>query len=107
MKQFNLTNILIVIILGLLVYLALKPNSDGKYIDALRQESIKITEQIKANQVLIDKQLKELKVIEKKETIIRNYYNEIYKATDTLTTDVSAIANIRWWLEHLGTARFD
>lgn len=106
MKQFNLTTILIIIILGLLVYLALKPNDSKQYEDMLRQERAEIIKQIEAIEMRMNLKFDDLKVIEKKETIIRNYYNEIYNATDTITTDVSAIADIRWWLENLGTARF-
>ena len=107
MKQFNLTNILILIILGLLVYLALKPDGNKQYKDILKQEREEIIKQMEAVEVRMNMKFDSLKTIEKKETIIRNYYNEIYKATDTITTDASAIADIRWWLESLGTARFD
>lgn len=107
MKQFNFTNVLIVIILALLVYLALKPDSDKKYLDMIEKENQKISKQLEESHILIAQQIREIKLIEKKETIIRNYYNEIIKASDTITTDASAIASIRRWLDSLGTARFD
>lgn len=107
MKPFNLTTALIVIILALLVYLALKPDGSSATIEIIKQQNKELTDQLKANQVLTEKQIKEIKLIEKKETIIRNYYNEIINSADTLTTDISAIANIRKWLDSLGTARLD
>ena len=107
MKQFNLTTILIVIILGLLVYLAIKPDGNSATIKIIKQQNEELVKQLEQNQILITQQIREIKLIEKKETIIRNYYNEIIKASDTITTDASAIANIRKWLDSLGTARFD
>ena len=107
MKQFNLTNVLIVIILGLLVYLAIKPDGSSATIDIIKQQNEELVKQLEQNQILIAQQIREIKLIEKKETIIRNYYNEIIKASDTITTDASAIANIRRWLDSLGTARLN
>ena len=107
MKQFNLTTVLIVIILGLLIYLAIKPDNDKKYLDLIEKENQRIVKQLEANQALIQKLFADIKFIEKKEVHIRNFYNEIIKASDTLTTDASAIASIRKWLDSLGAARFD
>lgn len=107
MKQFNLTTALIIIILGLLIYLAIKPDGSSATIDIIKQQNEELVKQLEENQILIAQQIREIKLIEKKETIIRNYYNEIIKASDTITTDASAIANIRRWLDSLGTARFD
>lgn len=106
MKQFNLTTVLTVIILGLLVYLALKPDGSKKYLDLIEQENEKIVEQLKANQVRIDEQLSNLKVIEKKETIIRNYYNEVLQELNNVNTSGSANSRIRMQLDSLGSARF-
>ena len=107
MKPFNLTTALIIIILGLLIYLALKPDGSSATIEIIKQQNEELTKQLQANQLLIKKQIEDLKIIEKKETIIRNYYNEIINSSDTITTDVSAIVNIRKWLDSLGTARLD
>ena len=107
MKQFNLTTALIIIILGLLIYLAIKPDGSSASLDIIKQQNEELVKQLEQNQILIAQQIREIKLIEKKETIIRNYYNEIIKASDTITTDASAIANIREWLDSLGTARFD
>jgi len=106
-KQFNLTTALIIIILGLLIYLAIKPDGSSASLDIIKQQNEELVKQLEQNQILIAQQIREIKLIEKKETIIRNYYNEIIKASDTITTDASAIANIREWLDSLGTARFD
>lgn len=106
MKQFNLTTVLIVIILGLLVYLALKPDGSKQYLDLIEQENEKIVEQLKANQARIDEQLNNLKVIEKKETIIRNYYNEVIQELNNVNTSGSANIRIRTQLDSLGSARF-
>ena len=107
MKQFNLTTALIVIILGLLVYLAIKPDGNSATIDIIKQQNEELVKQLEENQIFIAQQIREIKLIEKKETIIRNYYNEIIKASDTITTDASAITNIRKWLDSLGAARLD
>lgn len=107
MKPFNLTTALIIIILGLLIYLALKPDGSSATIEIIKQQNKELTRQLEENQIIIAQQIREIKLIEKKETIIRNYYNEIINSSDTLTTDISAIANIRKWLDSLGTARLD
>lgn len=107
MKQFNFTNVLIVIILALLVYLALKPDGSGDYKDMLEQEREKIVKQIEINQKLIKQQLDSLEIYNKQTTIIRNYYNEIISSVDTITNDSNAIATIRLQLHKLGSARLD
>lgn len=106
MKYFNLTNVLIVIILALLVYLALKPDGSKQYLDLIEQENEKIVKQLEANQSKIDEQLNNLKVIEKKETIIRNYYNEVLQELNNVNTSGSANSRIRVQLDSLGSARF-
>lgn len=107
MKQFNLTNILIVIILGLLVYLALKPDGNSQYLDMIQQQKKEIIKLMQENQKQIEQGFKDIKLIEKKETIIRNYYNEIIKGIDSLS-DFNAIDNgIRQKLDTLGSARFE
>ena len=106
MKYFNLTNVLIVIILGLLVYLALKPDGSKQYLDLIKQENEEIVKQLKANQSKIDEQLNNLKVIEKKETIIRNYYNEVLQELNNVNTFGGANSRIRIQLDSLGSARF-
>ena len=107
MKQFNFTNVLIVIILALLVYLALKPDGNGQYLDMIQQQKKEIIKLMQENQKQIKQSFKDIKLIEKKETIIRNYYNEIIKNIDSLS-DFNAIDNgIRQKLDTLGAARFE
>lgn len=107
MKQFNLTTILIVIILGLLIYLALKPSGDGKYLDIIKQQNEEIEKSKKELAKLITVRFDSLKLFERKETIIKNYYNEIISSVDTITNDSGAIATIRLQLHKLGSARLN
>lgn len=107
MKQFNLTNILIVIILGLLVYIMLKPNDNNKYLGMIHQEKQEIIKLLKASQVKIEEGFKNIKLIEKKETYIKNYYNEIIHQLDSLNTSADANIKLRQQLDSLGTARFN
>ena len=107
MKQFNLTTALIIIILGLLIYLALKPDGSGDYKDMLKQEREKIIKQMEVNQKLMELRLDSLEIYNKQTTIIKNYYNEIISSIDTITNDSGAIATIRLQLHKLGSARLD
>ena len=107
MKQFNLTTALIIIILGLLIYLALKPDGSGNYKDMLKQEREKIIKQMEVNQKLMELRLDSLEIYNKQTTIIKNYYNEIISSIDTITNDSGAIATIRLQLHKLGSARLD
>ena len=63
--------------------------------------------QIEANQALINARLDSIKVIEKKETIIKKYYNEIISSVDNITNDSGAVAAIRLQLQRLGAARLN
>lgn len=99
---------MIIIVLGLLIYLALQPKNDKKYLDLIKEEEEKITKLIEINHQQEIELLKNIQVIEKKETIIRNYYNEIIKNTDTITTIPVAVSTIRQWLDSLSTSpRFE
>lgn len=103
----NFTKILILIILGLLIYLALKPEGDAKYLESLKRDNEILSKQIDSVKVAISKQIESIKVIEKKETIIRNYYNEISQSIDTIDNDSDALRLVRYKLNKLGSARFD
>lgn len=107
MKTDYLVRVLILIVICLLVYLALKPDGSSKYMDALKQENKTLSKQIDSVKLEIAKQIDSIKVIEKKETIIRNYYNEIYQSIDTISNDRDALRLIRYKLDKLGSARFD
>ena len=101
----KIVHILLIIILGLLIYLAFKPSGDGMYLDAIKQQFKEYAIQRDSLDKFITFKLDNIEIVEKKETFIRNYYNEIINATDTITTDISAIYNIRKWLDSLGSAR--
>lgn len=103
----NFTKVLILIILGLLIYLAIKPDGNGNYLESLKKENEVLAKQIDSVKVEISKQIDSIKVIEKKETIIRNYYNEIYQSIDTIDNDSDALRIVRYKLDKLGSARFD
>ena len=103
----NFTKILVLIILGLLIYLALKPGGNDKYLDSLKAENKILSNQIDSVKTEISKQIESIKVIEKKETIIRNYYNEIFQSIDTIDNDSDALRLVRYKLNKLGSARFD
>lgn len=107
MKQFNLTNILIVIILVLLVYLMLRPNNDNKYLDMIHQEKQELIKLIQANEQKMQEGFKSIKLIEKKEIYIKNYYNEIIHQLDSINTSADANIKLRQQLDSLGTARFN
>lgn len=95
--------ILLFVILGLLIYLALQPKSDKKYLSLVEEEKKEITELIKKNHEAELELIKSIQLIEKKETIIRNFYNEIIKSTDTISTVPVAVTTIRQWLDSLST----
>lgn len=103
----NFTKLLIIVILGLLIYLAFKPDGDDKYLESLKAENKILAEQIDSVKSEISRQIESIKVIEKKETIIRNYYNEIFQSIDTVDNDSDALRLIRDKLNKLGSARFD
>ncbi len=107
MSQDYLLRILVVIVLCLLIYLALKPSGNSDYLNLLKDENKKIVKQIDSLKLSLQAKLDSLKVIEKKETIIRNYYNEIIHNIDTINTDADALRTIRQLLDSLGTARLD
>lgn len=97
---------LLVIILILLVYLAFKPQ-DNTGLNQLKKENKALSIQIKEMQKNIEAQLDSIQIIEKKETIIRNYYNEIIKGIGSIDSDSVIIGIIRQQLSNLGPARFD
>jgi hypothetical protein len=103
----NFVKILLVVILGLLIYLAFKPDGNTKYLKSLEANNKLLSEQIDSVKKEISKQIETIKLIEKKETIIRNYYNEIYQSIDTVNNDADAVKLIRQKLDKLGTARFE
>ena len=105
--KFDLTTFLIFIIIGLLIYLALKSDGSGDYEDMLKKEREKIVKQMEINQKFIQQQLDSLEIYNKETTIIRNYYNEIISSVDTITNDSGAITAIRVQLHKLGSARLD
>lgn len=107
MNKDYLLRVLVAIVICLLVYLAIKPSGDKKYLELLKNENAKIVKQLEANQILINERLDSIKVIEKKETIIKNYYNEIINSVDSITNDSGAVAVIRLQLHKLGTARLN
>jgi hypothetical protein len=102
----KLTIALICIILALLIYLAVKPDGSGDYIDMIQQENKKLVKQMEVNQALINARLDSLQMIERKETIIRNYYNEVVKEIGNYTLP-GVNFGIREKLDTLGSARFD
>jgi hypothetical protein len=103
----KLTTILIVIILALLVYLALKPDKSSGYLDAIEQKNEEIVKQLDQLQETIEAKFDSLDLIKEKETIIREHYNEIIQELDNVNTFGGANSRIRLQLDSLGTARFD
>jgi hypothetical protein len=106
MNKDYLLRVLVGIILALLIYNALKPSGDSKYLDAIGQNNKELSEQIKMMQFVISDQIDSIKVFKTKETIIRNYYNDISNTIETINNDSAAIAIIRNKLSYLGAARF-
>lgn len=107
MSKDYFVRVLIVIVLALLIFLALKPDGNKKYLDLIEQENRKLSEQITQMKFTIQTQIDSIKIIEKKETIIRNYYNDIINQIENVTSDSAAIAIIRSKLNKLGAARTD
>ena len=105
--KFDLTTILIVIILGLLLYLAFKPDGNGKYIDAIEQQNRDMERSKKELIQFIEAKFDSLKLIERKETIIKNYYNDIYENIPVFANYSIADSILRMWLNSLGAARFN
>jgi recombinational DNA repair protein RecR len=103
----SLDKFLIYVIIALLIYLALKPSNDSKYINSLHNQFEVLQNQIDSLSNLQMLKLDSIKIIERKQTIIKNYYNEIIKSVDTLSTDAATIRTIRQLLDSLGSARFD
>ncbi len=107
MNKDYLLRVLIVIVLCLLIYLALKPSGNSDYLNLLKDENKRIGQQIDSLKISLQAKLDSIKIIEKKETIIRNYYNEVIKNIDTLSNSADAIRTVRQLLDSLGPARFD
>lgn len=107
MYMNSLDKFLIYVIIALLIYLALKPSNDSKYINSLHNQFEVLQNQIDSLSNLQMLKLDSIKIIERKQTIIKNYYNEIIKSVDTLSTDAATIRTIRQLLDSLGSARFD
>lgn len=107
MKPDYFIRALIVVVLCLLVYLALRPDGKSDYLKLLKDENKKIENQINTLKASLQEKLDSLKIIEKKETIIRNYYNEIINYIDTVNNDSAAISLVRNQLRKLGPARLD
>ncbi|MDY0082859.1 MAG: hypothetical protein RBR74_06740 [Ignavibacteriaceae bacterium] len=99
--------ILLTVILLLLVYLSFKSNDNSDYIEQLEQQNTLITEEIEGLKLEINIKLDSLKVIEKKETIIKNYYNEIFTQIDSITSFDLIYSMLRQKLDSLGSARLN
>lgn len=99
--------IFLVIIIGLLVYMSFRSDSNSDYIEQLENQNATITKQLSELQLQINNKLDSLKVIEKKETIIKNYYNEIFNQIDSINSDSVVNFMLRAKLRSLGPARLN
>lgn len=107
MNKDYLVRVLVLIVLALLLYNTLKPDGNQKYLDAIKKENKELSEQIRQSQLIISNQIDSITTIKQKETIIRNYYNEIISEIDNVTSDSVIVSIIREQLSKLGAARFD
>lgn len=106
MKQINLTSILIVIILLLLIYLSFFRTSDNKpFTDQIDQQNQELTNKIEVMQDLIIEKMDSIKIIEKKEIYVRNYYNEVIEQIESISNDSIALSVVRNKLQKLGPGR--
>lgn len=99
---------LAVIIIGLMLYITFSnKGQEQAYLKELKAQRELIEKEIAGLQSLINSRLDTLKIINQKETIIKNYYNEILQGIDTLNSVNSVNFFIRAKLDTLGTARLD
>lgn len=106
MSKDYFVRVLVIIVLALLIYIALKPDGNAKYLDLIKKNNQELSEQILLMQHIISDQIDSIKIIKTKETIIRNYYNDLSNTIETINNDSAAIAIIRNKLSDLGAARF-